>query len=119
MNSTKKILIVEDDLEMCKTLKDIFAEKGFCPEVAHTGNMAIEIVKKSTFRAMLVDLNIPDTNGIEVIKKVHISNEEILIYAMTASLEEDMSQEVLKNGAIKLFKKPFDLDEVINIIGNP
>src|SRR5690606_25971826 len=67
-NSSKNILIVEDDVYFSRILEDFAKSKGYEVTVIHKGNDVIDIAKENNFAAILLDVQLPDMNGWEVLK---------------------------------------------------
>jgi DNA-binding response OmpR family regulator len=66
----KRIMIIDDDLGMCESLADIFQEKGYFVSVANQGSEAIEQLRHADFYVALIDIQLPDMSGIELLKKL-------------------------------------------------
>ena len=65
-----KILLVEDDPKLGKTLSDVLKAKGYKPITVLTGEEGREVAKKDAFSLALIDLKLPDMSGIEVLKEI-------------------------------------------------
>jgi len=112
------ILIIDDDEGSCKTLNLIFNKKGFKTETALTGKEALEKLKKKFYNLILLDIRLPDIEGIELltpIKQIHPDMDVIMITAY-ASIETAVR--ALNEGAAAFITKPVNMDEVLAIINN-
>ena len=109
----KKLLIIDDNVDMCSTLEDIFSAEGYKVQIADNGNRAIELVKSSNFDIVLTDIIMEKLSGIETIKKIKDIQKDVLLYAMTAYHRDSRVNEALQAGAIKVFEKPFEAFDVI------
>ena len=69
-NKNPKILIVEDDPELGKTLSDVLEVKGYSPVAVLTGKEGVTAVKEEDIPLALLDLKLPDISGIEVLKEI-------------------------------------------------
>jgi len=78
------ILIVDDDEVMQETLSGVLRKKGYEIFSVGSGNEALSMVKKSVIDLILLDMRLPDINGIEVLKKIKEFDTEILVIMMTA-----------------------------------
>jgi DNA-binding NtrC family response regulator len=113
----KSILIVDDDVDICNTLKDIFADKGYHAEVSNDKSEAVKMAKTRTYDAALIDIILDKVDGgVHVIKELKKIRPNTLFFVMTAYTREDLIVEAFKSGALKLFKKPFDIEEVLTVI---
>lgn len=118
MGTKKRIIIVDDDIGMSETIKDILDELGYDVNVANDGYKAIEMIKKKFYNVVLMDIKMPGINGVETFKKIkEISSSERVIM-MTAYSVEDLIKEALNEGAYGVIHKPFDINEVIELIEN-
>ena len=64
-----RILIVDDGLSLCDILVNLLSYEGYDTVIAHESKSALQILKKETFDLMLLDLKLPDTNGVELLEK--------------------------------------------------
>ena len=111
-----RILIIDDDEGSCKTLKLIFEKKGFKTETARTGLDALKMVKNNFFNVVLLDIKLPDIQGIDLLtplKEIH-PDMEVLMVTAYATLETAVR--ALNEGASAFITKPLNMDEVLAII---
>lgn len=109
-------LIVEDDDVLLKTLSEVFSKKGFRVLSADNGSMASEFVKSQKIDLALLDLKLPDTNGLTVLKGLRALDENITVLVMTAYPEVKTAVSAMKEGAYDYINKPFELDELKMIV---
>ena len=113
MNEKESILVVDDDRSTCKLLSFILSRKGYDIETAGTGQEAIEKAQTRFFNVALLDIKLPDMQGVELLaplKEMHPDMEVIMITAY-ASLETAMS--ALNRGASLYITKPLNMEEVL------
>ena len=120
-----KILIVEDDEPTIKLFQEVFSMAGFEIEVLNLGQKAIERLeeireeKKEKPDLILLDLILPDINGIEVLKEArkYPETKNLKIYALTNYSNPETNEELNKEGIDKiLIKAQYSLKELIEII---
>ena len=112
----RSMLIVDDDKDICRTLKDIFGTKGYDPEVAYGGVKAAELVKKKAFDIALIDLVMEEPNGVETLTMIRRLRPDTLLFVITAyPSERRLIKDALTNGVLKVFKKPLDIEKMIEI----
>ena len=111
-----EILIVDDDNNICKTMSDIFIEMGYNVAVAYSGQEVIKKTEHTTFNVALIDINLPDTDGITIMKELKIKNPEMICIIITAHASLQNSIKALKEGANSYFTKPINIDELIQDI---
>jgi DNA-binding NtrC family response regulator len=106
------ILIVDDDEVMRETLSDVLRKRGYEIFSAGSGNGALSLMKKSIIDLILLDMRLPDIDGLEVLKKIKEFDTEILVIMMTAYSDVQTAVSSMKSGAYDYINKPFELDEL-------
>jgi len=106
------ILIVDDDEVMQQTLSDVLKKKGYEVFSVSAGNGALSIIKKNIIDLVLLDMRLPDIDGIEVLKRVKELDTEILVIMMTAYSDVQTAVSAMKSGAYHYINKPFELEEL-------
>jgi len=112
----EKILIVDDEKNMRLILNKILSKEGYEIYQAENGNQALKEVKKSSPDLVLLDLKLPDINGIEVLEKIKQHDNSIIVIILTAYGDIKNAVEAMKLGAYDYLKKPFDNEEMILVI---
>jgi two-component system, response regulator, stage 0 sporulation protein F len=107
-----KILIVDDQFGIRILLNEVFQKEGYNTYQAANGLQALDIVKKHDPDLVLLDMKIPGMDGIEILKRMRVIDQDIRVIIMTAYGELDMIQEAKDLGAIMHFAKPFDIDDI-------
>nr|2JVI_A Chain A, Sporulation initiation phosphotransferase F [Bacillus subtilis] len=108
----EKILIVDDQYGIRILLNEVFNKEGYQTFQAANGLQALDIVTKERPDLVLLDMKIPGMDGIEILKRMKVIDENIRVIIMTAYGELDMIQESKELGALTAFAKPFDIDEI-------
>jgi two-component system response regulator AtoC len=106
------ILIVDDDEVMRETLSDVLRKRGYEISSVDSGNGALSMIKKSIIDLILLDMKLPDIDGLEVLKKIKEFDTEILVIMMTAYSDVQTAVSSMKSGAYDYINKPFELDEL-------
>src|SRR3989338_221817 len=105
------ILIVDDDPNVRDFLKLFLKFKGYRDvRTADKGQDALEAVKKEDLRLVLLDIMLPDLNGVEVLRQVKETNPDVSVIMITGYPDEEKARELLKQGAYDYIVKPFDLN---------
>lgn len=110
------ILIVEDDNTIRVTVGNFLARQGFDIDIAENGEQALALLKEQTFSLILLDLHLPDMNGLDILAKVRESDDKPLVIIMTAYPEVRTAVAALKAGAYDYINKPFDLEDLLELI---
>lgn len=105
-----KILVVDDDKSVRYFLDLFLKKKGYQNvQSVETGQEALDIIKKEEVNLVLLDVRLPDLNGVEVLRRIKQINEQIPVIMITAYPEEEKAKEAIKEGAYDYIVKPFDL----------
>ena len=114
MNLT--LLIVEDDDVLLNTLSEVFSSKGFNVLSAESGADALELSRSNRIDLALLDLKLPDMNGLMVLKSLREMDEATTVIVMTAYPDVKTAISAMKAGAYDYINKPFELDELKLIV---
>ncbi len=109
----KKLLLVEDDLILGESLKEILESEDFEIIWVKDGNEAIDETFISHFDLFLLDVNVPFINGFELLKSLRDSGDETPAIFLTARVDIESLTEGFGVGADDYMKKPFDIDELL------
>jgi signal transduction histidine kinase len=120
MNDTgSKILVVDDELGIREGCKKILLSEGYEVETAGDGKAGLKLFKeRGNFAAAIIDLKMPQMNGIELIEKIHEHNEEVVLLVITAYATIGTAVEATKQGAYGYIPKPFTPDELLLAVRN-
>lgn len=118
MASKRKILIVDDNKELCMNLSDILELKGCKAVIANDGYQAIEAVKDDNFNVVLLDIKMPGMNGVDVLKILRKIVPDLVIVMITAFADDISYKEDLKDMNLKIIEKPINIDKLLAIIGD-
>ena len=108
----RQLLIVEDDISICNLITTAVELKNYKYKVAETGAQAILSAMSNKMDIILLDLGLPDMDGIDVIKKIR-SWSRIPIIVITTRSEDSDKIEALDAGADDYLTKPFSVDELL------
>ena len=103
-----KILVVDDEVKMCLTLQKLLELVKYQVEMAHDGLQALEKVDSFRPHCVLLDIRMPNKNGIEVLKEIKSTHPEIAVIMTTAVSERETQEECLSAGAHAYLMKPID-----------
>jgi len=106
------ILVVDDDEIMRETLSDVLRKRGYDIFSVGSGNGALSMIKKNLIDLILLDMKLPDVDGLEVLKKIKEFDTEILVIMMTAYSDVQTAVSSMKSGAYDYINKPFELEEL-------
>lgn len=106
------LLIIDDDRAHTETLTDIFQEEGLKVASATTGHNGIEYVKREKFQVIILDLKLPDRNGLDILKELLSLDAGGRIIVITGFATTENAIRALNEGASYYITKPFDIDEL-------
>ncbi len=112
----KKILIVDDELNMRLVLSAMLKKEGYEISAASNGKEALQILQSNKFAVVITDLKMPDVDGMELLIRIAERHPEIPVIMITAHGTIATAVEALKKGAFDYITKPFDLDDLKNIV---
>lgn len=108
----KKILIVEDDLEICNLLKEFLEESGYAVKIACSGIAGMKEIRNSTFDLVILDLMLPFKSGDEILREMRTFLDTPVI-VVSAKDTVHTKVDLLRLGADDYVTKPFDLNELL------
>jgi general secretion pathway protein E len=112
-----RILVVDDDPAMCETLADILETKGFEVVTAHDGSAALQLLRKSRYQFVLIDIMMPGMNGVETLREIKGIDPQISAVIMTGHSQlEGFVSEALWAGVDGVLYKPFDIEAVLELV---
>lgn len=114
----KKILLVEDDVTFSNMLKHFLERHQYTVEVSYTIKNAFTLLKKHSYNLIFTDLRLPDGNGIDLLKQSKNTDSKIPVVLMTSYAEVSTAVQAMKQGAFDYISKPFNPDEVLEVISN-
>jgi len=116
MNS-KRILIVDDDQNICLTLSLALDELGYEIETAPSGEDALAAIEKGNFGIVLLDIWMPGIDGMEVLRRIKVMAPQIRVIMMTAHGGIESAVAAMKLGAVDFIQKPFTPSEIRKLVG--
>ena len=111
------ILIIDDDPNVRKTLSDILGSKGYDCAAASSGAESLRMIRQKPSAVALIDLNLPDMNGIEVLKGIKDACAATQAIILTGNATLDSAIEATNKGAFSFLLKPYDIDMLLQNIG--
>ncbi len=114
----RKILIVDDELSVRKSLEEWFREDGFQVETAEDGEAALRKMPAGPYDIIVVDLKMPGMDGMTLQKRVREIDRDAAIIILTAYASVETAVEALKGGAFDYITKPVDPDDLSHVVQN-
>jgi two-component system response regulator HydG len=104
-----RILVVDDEQEVCDMLKKFLIKRGHKVYTALNGEEALSIVKEERPHIVLLDIRMPKMSGIECLKFIREIDKEVGVIMITAVKEEEIGKQALELGAFDYITKPLSL----------
>jgi len=113
-----KLLIVDDEMSVRDSLGKWFREEGYEIGTAENANDALTRLAEQRWDAALVDIKMHGTDGIELQRRMHELDPELMVIIMTGYASVETAVTALKNGAYDYVTKPLDPDEIAHLVKN-
>lgn len=108
-----KILLLEDDYNLSETVAEYFEDEGFEVLCAYDGDEASALIYENNFDILLLDVNVPNKNGFEVLKEARDDGKTTPAIFITSLNSMDSLEEGFLSGCDDYIRKPFELKELL------
>ena len=105
-----KLLIVDDEIEICEFLKSFFEDRDFKVAVANDGTRALEQVALFHPEVVLLDIQMPGMDGLQTLKKIKEMHPKVKVIMVTAVETQEKIEEAMRLGADNYITKPLSLE---------
>jgi len=105
-----KVLVVDDELEVRQVLREFLSRRGYDVTTASGGAEAVAIVETVKPDLILLDVAMPDMDGVETLKRIVAIEPTLAVIMVTANSDIGTTSKLLALGAVDYVPKPFDLD---------
>ena len=112
----EKLLIIDDDESLNEALRLVLVKEGYEVSTAENAEEALSQITRMNFDLIISDLKLPGDSGIDLLKKVRQSNEDLPFIIITAYDETTSTIKAIQEGAYDYLEKPLDLDRLKTII---
>jgi len=114
-----KMLIVDDEMEMLKLMKEIFELRGWDTIVTPVGASVPVILEKEAVDAVLLDIKLPDGSGLDILKEIRKKYQKLPVIIFTAlGYQESVVNEAMRYGASGYVSKGIAIQELIEVVNN-
>lgn len=114
----KKILLVDDEMELLAVISAHFGERGWTVELAHTGVQALEKVESFCPNVILSDIHMPKMTGVEFLKILFEAKTDIPVIFLTGFRDIEKMKAAWAYGAFDFLDKPIKIGEIVNVCEN-
>jgi two-component system, NtrC family, response regulator AtoC len=109
----RSVLVVDDDADIRSLLTDLLKEEGYTVHAVRTGAEATAAVTKAPPDLVMMDVQLPDTDGIGLLKQLRQGHSELEVIVMTAFGGSSTAIKAMEHGAYDYVTKPFELDDLL------
>ena len=113
----KKVLLIDDDRGILTTVKIHLDDLGYETYCANSGALGLEFFNKFDPSVVLLDLRLPDMDGLDLLRKVLESERRVYVIIITAYASIDTAVQAIKEGAFDYLSKPFSPDQLTHVLG--
>jgi two-component system response regulator RegA len=119
MNTSEKLLIVDDDLTFAQVMQRALIRRGFNADIFISPEPAIHAMQHDTYSKAIIDLKIAQDSGLTLIKNLKAIRHDIEIIMLTGYSSISTAVEAIKLGALNYLCKPVDIDEILQAFSIP
>ncbi len=112
----KKILVIDDEAIVRTSCDRTLAPEGYELTLTSSGKEGLEVLEKESFALVLLDLKMPDIDGIEVLNKIKDTWPDTKVVMITGYSTVDTAVQALRLGAFNFIEKPFTPDTLLNAV---
>jgi DNA-binding NtrC family response regulator len=112
----KRILVVDDDPDIRQVLLDRMSSFGYVVETAIDGREALDALRQGRFDGMLLDMRMPEMEGLEVLERTQDSHPALPVVMVTATSVKEQVAQAMAEGACAYLLKPFDASQLKQVV---
>jgi DNA-binding NtrC family response regulator len=113
---TEKVLLVDDEEEFVETLAERMRNRGMEVATSNSGGEALKLVEIEPYDVVVLDLQMPGMDGIEVLERIKQRQPDIQVVLLTGHASVAKGVEAIKHGALEFLEKPIDLSKLSEVI---
>jgi len=108
----EKVLLIDDEVEFLEALSERMEIRGMNVTTAENANAAVSAINSGDFDAIVLDLQMPDMNGIDMLKVIRKTNPDMQVILLTGQATLEAGIQAMKLGAMDFMEKPADIDSL-------
>jgi len=113
---TEKVLLVDDEEEFVETLAERMRSRGMEVATSNSGGEALDLVDSDSYDVVVLDLQMPGMDGIEVLERIKKRQPDIQVVLLTGHATVEKGVEAMKHGALEFLEKPIEISALSEII---
>jgi CheY-like chemotaxis protein len=111
-----RVLVVDDEPQVAQMLRDVLTQFGYVVKTAMRGSEALQIVPVFQPDVILLDLQMPEMTGVEVLDHLRRDHPLVPVIVVTANTDVDVARGTLIRGAFDYLRKPFHIDMLARVV---
>ncbi|MFQ6116880.1 MAG: response regulator [Candidatus Bipolaricaulia bacterium] len=111
-----RVLVIDDEIGMCKTLNDILVERGYRVEVAYSGKEGLAKAARRSPDLVILDIRLPDSDGVKLLEQLRQVAPESRALVITAYGGREIAEELRGRDILAYLEKPFELERALELI---
>src|SRR5215831_2206165 len=116
MASAPNILLIEDDVGISETLRQVLVEEDYQVSLERRGDSGLAKAAEGNFNVVVTDLKLPGLDGLELVRRLHGSQPRLPIILITAFGTTETAIEAIKLGAYDYVLKPFNVSALLELV---
>jgi len=112
----ESILVVDDDAEIRETLSSVLESEGYLVEAVKNGKEAVKACETAYFDVALIDMELPDMNGIEILRRLKEKQPRMIMIIITGFASLENAVKAVNEGAHGFVLKPFNVGELLKMV---
>jgi len=116
LENTKNILVVDDDKATLQIIERILQKRGYNVDVAETGREAEEKVNGKLFDLALIDVKLPDIDGLDLVEEIHRTKPKMIKIVITGFASVENGMRAMEVGADAYLVKPVTSEELVSVV---
>ncbi len=113
-----RILVVDDEEVMRDVLASVLTQAGYQVDLAEDGEQGLELSRKHSYAAAIVDVTLPQVHGLDVLEQLKKADSDLVVLMITAYASVETAITAMKRGAFDYIAKPFKHEELLHILKN-
>lgn len=116
MSPAREILVVDDDVDMTRTLSDILTLRGWSVTTAHSGEEAVEQVTSRPFAIVLMDVKMKGMTGVDALRTIRSLRPRTKVVLMTAYSTSELLAQAVEEGVVEILSKPLIIPALFELL---
>ena len=111
-----KILVIDDEPVVCKGCRLALSDQDHLVDICMTGREGVDLIREGAYDLILLDMKLPDIEGVEILRTIHETKQGLLVIVMTGYSTVQNAVEAMKLGAFDYLPKPFTDEELMLVV---